>query len=305
MEFLKNPGKRKKILFVGEGNFSFSRFLCGSENYENQKIFSTCYEPEPIGDTARENIEALKAKAVEVRFDFDATKIDVSDIGLFDLIIFMFPHIGGKMKIHKNRDLLKTFGQSAAQVLEDNGRVIVTLCDGQGGTSYDKTHRAEPDTWQILKMMSFANLALTSAGKFRVEDFEGYHSYGYRSLDKPFHTQNGTIHVFKKFPDIFEVPGSDKILEPPTYVNDISFWYADENFDVQLFDEIVTKSSKNAVVETTKVDEYTCPKSGRKSMTFRLKYCHYFNIVNPEAVMTLHYEIGKELVKALTDIKIR
>ena len=304
MEILKNPGKCKKILFVGEGNFSFSRILCESENYENQKIFSTCYEPEPISDTAQDNIEALKAKGIEIRLGFDATKMDVCDIGRFDLVVFMFPHIGGKMKIHKNRHLLKSFGLSAAQVLEDNGKVIVTLCDGQGGTSYDQTHRTEADTWQILKMMSFADLALTSAGKFQIEDFEGYHSYGYRSLDKPFHTQNGTIHVFQKFPDISEPSGSSKILEPPVYNNDISFWYIENDFDFQTFTEAISKASDKSVIEVKKIDQYHCVKSNRTSMTFRLKYCNWSHIIDPEDVMVLHYKIGEHISKTLS-VKIR
>ena len=48
----------------------------------------------PKSWTAKDNIEDLKAKGVQIKLNFDATKMDVYDIGRFDLVIFMFPHIG-------------------------------------------------------------------------------------------------------------------------------------------------------------------------------------------------------------------
>ena len=94
MELFKISSNRKRICFVGEGNFSFCHFLCQNENVEFKNILATCYEPEPISDTAQDNIEELKAKGVQIKMNFDATKMGVYDIGRFDLVIFMFPHIG-------------------------------------------------------------------------------------------------------------------------------------------------------------------------------------------------------------------
>ena len=73
----------------------------------------------------------------------------------FSQIIFMFPHIGGKMKIHLNRRLLRDFGQSAVSLMgqsssSSESRVIVSLCGGQGGTPKDPVKRAEADNWQVF-----------------------------------------------------------------------------------------------------------------------------------------------------------
>ena len=89
-----------------------------------------------------------------------------------------FPFSGGKMKIDKNRELLKQFSLSVSKVLNEQGQVLVTLCDGQGGTNFDKNPRIESDSWQILKMMSYGKLALVQAETFQLQKFPGYNSYG-------------------------------------------------------------------------------------------------------------------------------
>ena len=43
----------------------------------------------------------------------------------------MFPHVGGKMKIHLNRRLLAELFESVGRVLDDQGVLIVTLCKGK------------------------------------------------------------------------------------------------------------------------------------------------------------------------------
>ena len=298
MEFLKISGNHGRICFVGEGNFSFSRLLCEKvKNPEN--ILVTCYESKPINDTAKANIEALKASGIQIKLNFDATKMDVQDIGRFDLVIFMFPHIGGKMKIHKNRELLKNFSLSVSQVLTEQGQVLVTLCDGQGGTSFDIHSRNECDSWQILKMMSYGYLGLVQAETFRPDKFPGYNSFGYRSLDKPFHNANGTIHVFKPFPSIFQAKHEFKMLESPKYVNDISFWYNEQDFQTDIFEKTVKEISENSVISNQLIDEYSCSKTQRKSRTYRLTYVDLYRILNPDDVMVLHYKIGTVLSQML------
>ena len=46
MECLRNPGKNKRILFVGEGNFSFSCNLTENWDMGTLSVLATCYESE-------------------------------------------------------------------------------------------------------------------------------------------------------------------------------------------------------------------------------------------------------------------
>ena len=135
MEILKNLNDQRRILFVGEGNFSFSRHLVEHFTSANSCLFTnvvaTCYESEEtICEKARENVKAMEALGVEIRFNFDVTKEKKMAGEQFDLVIFMFPHVGGKMKIHKNRELLKYFAINIVQNLTEQAKVIVTLCNG-------------------------------------------------------------------------------------------------------------------------------------------------------------------------------
>ena len=82
------------------------------------------------------------------------------------------------------------------------------------------------------------------------------------------------------------------MLESPQYVNDISFWYDEKDFKLDIFKETVTKISEKSVIDTQLIDEYFCSKRQRTSMTFRLTYVNLNHIINPEDVMILHYKIS-------------
>jgi hypothetical protein len=324
MDIFENPPKQGKIIFLGEGNFSFSAFLeekwrAGGHELD---VISSCYESAPISDLAQYNVESLKSNGAEALFNVDATKLDQQH---FDLVIFMFPHIGGKMKIQKNRYLLKNFAISVQKVIKDSSsRIIVTLCNGQGGTPYDSVQRLEPDSWQIVKMMSFGNLGLVALDTFDTDNFPGYQSFGYRSQDKGFHCNQGTIHVFKScstlprfqdmqqdnllempVPEVISSQEKQRLLFPPQYCHDLSFWLSEGTNDIcqDTFDKIVKIVSQNcSVIDIKWIDTYF--KDNLTSKTVSLTYQSDFYVMSANHAFDLHQDIGKAL-SLILKVKIR
>ena len=309
MDIFLEPNKPKsKILFVGEGNFSFSRCLVENSENINENITVTCFEAESDqNESTKENINVLKNHGIQVMFGIDATKLNEIKV-IWDKIIFMFPHIGGKMKIQKNRDLLKNFALCTQKVLENDGKVIVTLCDGQGGTPYDNIKRLEADSWQILKMMSYGSFGLVQALKLQLEQYPGYKPFGYRSQDKGFHVEQATVHIFQKFPPITIQNDqiSKSMICAPKYQNDLSFWITDGKTEVpeDIFREIINKESKYSVIKVDLIDKYFSEQKGLHSQTHRLTYFNEKFVISPNDVMILHYSIGSVLTKHL-NINIR
>lgn len=146
---------------------------------------------------------------ISLLFNVDATKLEECSslkYKMFDKIIFNFPHTGGKMRIERNRELLKNFFVSSEKMIKRNGQILVTLCNGQGGTPVDEPKRRWDDSWKIVEMAAHGNFLLTRVEPFLWQSFQNYVVTGYRSLEKQFHTAGSLVHYFVK-------------SEPPTIYN--------------------------------------------------------------------------------------
>ncbi|NXO24141.1 FDXA1 protein, partial [Cisticola juncidis] len=189
----------RRVLLLGEGNFSFSAALSGAPGTH---VVATCYESEQEaggrGGAAR-SIRRLRDSGAEVVFSVDCTKLKEHFLlgnREFDRIYFNFPHCGRKAGVVKNRQLLARFFHSCAEVLAQEGEIHVALCNGQGGTPADQPRREWHNSWQIVAVAAGAGFILSDVHPFKAETIEGYKCTGYRSQDKSFCVEGALNHIF-------------------------------------------------------------------------------------------------------------
>jgi len=327
------------VLFVGEGNFSFSSNLVKNEmknNISGSQFVSTCFQSEDGNELKAKNIDFLRNSSCQVLFEVDAVKLDSDDRfegKKFTKIIFMFPHVGGKMKIHLNRDLVRNFLACCGNILADDGSVIVTLCRGQGGTPFDEVQKkVAADTWKVVEGGAEGGFVLDGVEKFPLDQFPDYLQVGYRGMEnKGFHLEGSVVHIFKYSPlpclvPIEELPckrqkfcnpvegvvdfasifsnfssswgeGQPTSLYPPTYTHHISFWESSPVSDNDIVD-VVLASVGGIVVDWTWLDKYH--KDDRTSRTARVTYCSRRGALGPKTAFKLHIDVlGKSLENVL------
>jgi hypothetical protein len=284
------------------------------------------------------NIEFLRNSSCQVLFDVDAVKLDTDDrfVGKkFTKIIFMFPHVGGKMKIQLNRELVKNFLANSGKILAENGSVVVTLCRGQGGTPFDSVQKqVAADTWKVVEGGAEGGFVLSGVEKFPVDQFPEYSQVGYRGMEnKGFHVEGSVVHIFKHSPlpdlePLDELPRKrpkfcqpvDGVVDfasvfnnfssssstvphpsslyPPTYTHHISFWESSSPVSDTDIVDVVLSAVGGLVVDWTWLDKYH--KDDRTSRTAKITYCSKNEALGPKAAFNLHINVlGKSLVNVL------
>lgn len=103
---------------------------------------STCFEPQYVSDLAASNARRLRQLGCEVLLSVDATDLGAKFSGLrFDRIVFMFPHVGKKMKIHKASAMMSKQTQFLPELLQES-----TIENPSHLRSRLSSQRAEPGT---------------------------------------------------------------------------------------------------------------------------------------------------------------
>ncbi|MCU0436199.1 MAG: DUF2431 domain-containing protein, partial [Bacteroidia bacterium] len=132
------PGEGKKVLLLGEGNFSFALNMAAKtkDKDEAKRVVATSYITEQLvhqtyPKSGEKNINKAKTEGLSVHHGVDARNIS-KDLGPFpgpfEKIIFNFPFVpvSRPEQTEVNRKLTSDFFQSASEAAELNGLVFFT-----------------------------------------------------------------------------------------------------------------------------------------------------------------------------------
>jgi 25S rRNA (uracil2634-N3)-methyltransferase len=166
----------ERILLVGEGDFSFAASVV--EHHGCYRIVATCLDTQDqlfqkYDPQAKDHVRFLEEECQTVLYNVDATKLAktkavTSKEPQYDVVVFNFPHVGGKSKdvnrqVRFNQEMLVGFFKAAIPILADEGRIVVTLFEG------------EPYTlWNIRDLARHSGLEVQRSFKFAADAYPGY-----------------------------------------------------------------------------------------------------------------------------------
>lgn len=165
--------KGQKILFVGEGNFSFAASCIENHLEHGEDVVATSFDDEATVHNkypdAAVHITTIEDCCGTVKHAIDATKLEQHFPNThFDVVIFMFPHVAAGIadedrNILTNQKMLSSFFKTAQEVLAPEGTIAVSL-------AVSKTY----DLWDIRGLAKAQGLKVKTSGPFQGTLFPGY-----------------------------------------------------------------------------------------------------------------------------------
>lgn len=162
-----------RILFIGEGNFSFAA-SCVEHHLEHaESVLATSLDSHEEVTSKYPDVQAQIDTIIDccgtVQHGIDATKLDKHfRHQQFDVVVFMFPHVAAGIadearNVQTNQKMLLGFFKSVQAILSVRGTVAVTLAE-------NKTY----DLWDIRKLAKSTGLSVKTSGVFDGKAFPGY-----------------------------------------------------------------------------------------------------------------------------------
>jgi hypothetical protein len=313
----------KRVLVLGDGNLSWS--LATVRSLRKKYWFSTemlvittfdtldelheRYPNDPIDEIIVELNKGVSGTKVEVAHHVDATNLATSlkkintNTTEFDLIIFNFPHWGGRGYIQRNRKLLKDFFLSvqSSKILASQGEIHLALKQGQGGTPVDLDLGNPGNTWKSVECGAGANFVLAAVDPFVPPD--GYYCSGRRGTQKSFWLGGALNHVFvhsaeERRPQLVPPAG----IYPTMFTFDVSFWILDEMRYTDA-DILTTVMESDDCVRSVEFENeiWAQPRDSKiatqeiRSMVFRIKYQSQTRPMSREQMTAVHDQLREKL----------
>ena len=313
----------KRVLILGDGNLSWSLATVRSLRKEywirTEHLMITTYDTldelherypnDPIDEIRTEIQQGIRGTTVTLAHHVDATRLvhHTPALPQFDLIVFNFPHWGGRGYIQRNRKLIKQFFLSVqeANVLAPQGEIQLALKEGQGGTPIDLDLGNPGNTWRSVEYAAAARFVLGAVLPFVPP--EGYYCSGRRGTQKSFWLGGALNHVFvdataAKRPPFVGPSG----IHPTEFTFDVSFWILDEmkyddvnvittvmqgdpNVRSIVFENEIWAVPRDVLIATNEI----------RSMVFRIKYQSSTQPMSREMMLEVHDALRETLGRAL------
>ena len=325
-----NVANAKRVLVLGGGNLSWSLATVRSLNkkywvstehllvttYDTLDELHERYPNDPIDEIILEMTKEVRGTKVIVAHHFDATQLRASLVKMsettsipsqFDVIVFNFPHWGGRGYIQRNRALLRKFFTSvqASNALAPQGEIHLALKEGQGGTPVDLDLGNKGNTWRPVEYAAAADFVLGAVEPFVPP--EGYYCSGRRGTQKSFWLGGALNHVFVHADDSKRPPKVPPAgVHPTLFTFDVSFWILEEMKyeDVAVlttvmnghdcvrsvvFEDEIWAVPRDPLIGTTKI----------RSMVFRITYQSRTKPMSRERMLVVHDGVREILGRAL------